>query len=335
MSWVWRIWPVAIVCTHSSHERGGAKSPFSRAGADPQASLRAAPVFPPIFLPIFVPIFASQLFACIASQLFACQLFACEQKLTPESQVTRDHIERSSFTRLKTKFSTQITSGSMQKCLEAYPNRPSTQLVEFCRQFDRYIDLMNSGTPRRSWTGTKAGLRYPIRGTDDARVAELIGIVQWFDDWFDANEALPASTKTLRQMRFITDELYYDLRLAIRGFVGFVAHATGQYSSGPDVAIIPRLFNQDCVEGHFSLLRGSSGARTAITALELPQAQSAALVQNRMGGMERGNVTEHGGGAEGRILQPELKSREQARKEEQKRKNEGRALAQKYGIALY
>ena len=198
-------------------------------------------------------------------------------------KVTRDHIERTSFTRLKTKFSTQLLSRSMQRCVKAYTHaQPVTQMLRYMELFDNYIDIMNSGRWRREWSGNREYLTTPITDMKDRRISELISMVQWFDGWFEENEELPANTPADKKERFISRELYFDIRLAIRGFVAFCGH---QLKARPGSPIIPRLYNQDCVEGYFGMMRASGGEETHMTALSIEHSQAAAWVQTGHGGM--------------------------------------------------
>ena len=70
---------------------------------------------------------------------------------------------------------------------------------------------------------------------------------------------------------FLTRETAYDLRLACRGFVAFCRH---YIDIAAPIGIIPRICNQDPVEGHFSRARANGGQRTTLNAYQCEHAQS-------------------------------------------------------------
>ena len=203
---------------------------------------------------------------------------------------------------------------------------------------DRYIDIMNSGKRRKGWVGAKAHLCHPIRSMEDRRVLELIETMQFFDAWHAENEALEAQSSVHRRERFITDELYYDIGLAIRGFVAHCSRVLSSGEDGPEAHVLPRLFNQDCVEGHFSLLRAAGGAQVHTNAVDLSARQAAASMQTDKGGIgigssgtQKNNVSENHSEVE-HELTIEIKNRAQTRKARQARLHTGREIAAKGGI---
>lgn len=261
--------------------------------------------------------------------------FEQDQKLpNPIAQkITRAHLDRSSFTGLKTRYSTQLMSASNQRSVQKHSKldeKPNKQLLQYMFLADRYIDIMNSGKQRASWFGeAKAHLNHPIRESSDQRLRQLAQTVWWFDQWHAENERLPAASPAERKKRFISEELYYDIRLAIRGFI-MVADILCETQT----PVIPRLYNQDCVENHFSLLRASAGARTHIKAHEMPSSQSAVLVQTSRGGLVgSGNVTADHNSVDENIAMS-LRSRHVVRKDRAKRRKIGQDLFAAAGIVL-
>jgi hypothetical protein len=66
-------------------------------------------------------------------------------------KVTREHIERNGFTRLKVSFSAHMLSNSMANALEVYVKDDAAELVVYVKKFDAYFDIMNSGVWREKW----------------------------------------------------------------------------------------------------------------------------------------------------------------------------------------
>lgn len=249
-------------------------------------------------------------------------------------RVTRQHIERDAWSRLKTNMSTRVLSHSMQLCVQAYNTEPVGELLQLMAHMDRYIDIMNSGHKRSEWTGSdpvtgKAHLNHPIRSMTDRRIIELQEMLKWFEAWDDENKQRPASNESERSARFLTHELYFDLRLAVRGFLAFAADFL---ADNPSCGLIPRLYSQDCVEGRFSLVRGSGGARTAVSSVELASAQASADVQTNGGGV-RGNITAVHDQVE-HVMVGRLQSRAVTRAERKERVKVGEAMAAAAGIDL-
>ena len=259
------------------------------------------------------------------------QLEMAGARLAPK--VTQDHIDRTVFTRLKTKFSTQLFSRSFQRAVDAYNTQPVTQQLQYMKLFDNYIDIMNSGKKRPEWSGTREYLSKPIVAMTDRRIKELVSMVQWFDGWYNDNESSPAVTVQGRQERFISRELYYDLRLAIRGFVAFCS-----YEIAAGRVVIPRLYNQDCVEGWFSLVRAARGSDTNPTAVTYPHASAAAFAQSDNGvlnsaGGRNGNVTaDHS--TVGALLGGEVKTQDNIAAEKRSSAQRGREMAKRFNIPL-
>jgi hypothetical protein len=210
-------------------------------------------------------------------------------------KVTREHMDRTSFTRLKVRFSTQVLSSSMALCLETYGGGCESHV-------DGKNDVMNSGKYRREWRGKRGYLSQPITSEDDRRLEFLLDFARDIERW-----EVEAGTKR----EFMTRETAFDLRLACRAFVAFAQHNLDEAVSFEPVnlkpdepglygntemgvvmkvlgGIIPRLFNQDPVEAHFSRLRASGGARDHLNPMDLAAAQ-ASVQTERLG--VNGNTT--------------------------------------------
>jgi hypothetical protein len=247
-------------------------------------------------------------------------------------KITQDHIDRSKFTRLKTKYSTQLMSRSFQRAVSAYNTQPVQQQLKYMALFDNYIDIMNSGKYRPEWSGNRQYLSSPIKAMTDRRITELVEMVKWFDAWYDENESAPAMTVEGRKERFISRELYFDLRLAIRGFVAFCSIET---RAGREV--IPRLYNQDCVEGWFSLVRAANGSNTHPTPATYGHCSASAFVQSDNGGMAtaetNGNVTENHSSVD-TLIGSQVKTQQTVIAEKRKSAQRGKELAKWYKIPL-
>ena len=188
-------------------------------------------------------------------------------------------------------------------------------------RFDEYLDVMNSGKKRREWSGTREYLSHPIREKDDRRLVFLEKFAQYVESWHNA-EAAPKATSP----RFISRELAYDLILSCRGFVAFTRHMLDLGMDG----IIPRVFNQDPVEGHFSRLR--DGQHAHMTVAELPSRQAAAAAEYAQSS-SRGNCTD--GEVYSTVSQGAVKrSREAVKRHKVAVRAEGAALAASFGIPV-
>jgi hypothetical protein len=135
-------------------------------------------------------------------------------------KITREHIERNGFTRLKVSFSAQMLSDSMARALEEYVGDEAKALIEYVTLFDEFFDIMNSGLYRKKWDGDtdawKRTLATPITSLDDGRLQHLLDFIKYFEDWEASNKAMPAATEKIRSQRFITWQLFADLRTSVR-----------------------------------------------------------------------------------------------------------------------
>ena len=131
----------------------------------------------------------------------------------------------------------QLLSGSMAALLRAdqfaWMNEP---MAELCDQVNRWWDLMNGRGGRM------------INHTNDPLLEELMGIYEWFHTWEEETKLEPH--------HFLGAQCWYDLRLAILGFVAFCRDFLGRY---PTCYVSPRATSQDPVEHHFGHQREACG----------------------------------------------------------------------------
>eukprot|EP01052_Picozoa_sp_SAG31_P029711 SAG31_NODE_2975_length_4834_cov_3.139176_2_plen_423_part_00 len=240
-------------------------------------------------------------------------------------KLTQQHIDRTGFTRLKVKFSTQVLSESMAKGLEHYVQGPAARLVEYVRVWDRYFDVMNSGIWRQKYIRTNeqghrdagtALMTQPIRALDDPRLETLLQTAQHFEQWDRSNReqgARDEDTKDATSRRFITRQLFYDLRMAVYGFVGLVRTHLRRFKD--TAAFIPKMFSQDPVEAHFSRIRhgGAAGHNSAPAALHIATLQAGAKV-DKMQVVDTGNVSGGEPPALLRVQEAPLQNRMQSKK---------------------
>jgi hypothetical protein len=222
-------------------------------------------------------------------------------------KVRREHMVRSSHTRLRVKLSAQVHSWSFALCLETWDTEgKATSTVQFMRMMDRFFDVCNSGTDRREWKTKKSrpfggagesDLSQPIFSCDDPRLVELTKMAEYMEEWWVSNKARGAeeglSSATIKTT-FFTREFYYDFRLRIltcRSIVGLCTYHLQHCLEGEGIAL--RWCNQDAVEGLFSDYRaqftahmGGSSLPTIIGAVRVRQTDRSALVK------QNGNVTQ-------------------------------------------
>ena len=266
----------------------------------------------------------------------AWQLDTQAQNARIAPRVTRDHIERTGFTKLKVKFSAQILSRSFARAVQNYDDGKGqcTALVDFMLSFDTYLDLMNSGT-NRGWRGEQEHLNYPIYDEQDPRLDQLEKMARDLEGWCVENqqvaEAARAAGGKAQPNNFLTWQLYYDFRMATHGFVAFCRHYLPR--TGPDEFVRPRWCNQDGVEGHFSMIRAQGGAANQFTAGDIAQRQGGVRVRKvATGRRRRGNTTIAPVQDELNYV-VELPSRQQTRKRAEQLRAEGRRLAVELGVS--
>lgn len=129
-------------------------------------------------------------------------------------KVSQEYIDRSNFTRLKVQASARIVSDSMVKCLQARVGAGTESLQEYCKLFNDYFDVMNSGVWRKKWDvrdvrrqpvkDSKFILTAPITASTDKRLRQLLDVASFFEAWHADNERRHAASKKQRHARFIT-----------------------------------------------------------------------------------------------------------------------------------
>jgi hypothetical protein len=139
-------------------------------------------------------------------------------------------------------------------------------------------------------------LTKPIYDASDRRLGELLEFVAWFEAWNHENHAIEVEGQIASDMheRFITQQLFFDLRVAVYGFVGMTLFYLPKLGRSSHLGMIPKIFTQDPVEGMFSRLRGGDGAgsNTAPNALMVKHLQAAARNERTtMGTQAHGNVS--------------------------------------------
>ena len=135
----------------------------------------------------------------------------------------------------------------------------NTSLAMYCAKTNRYFDIMNGKDhPATGATGV-------IWGPSDPKLAELEEFARWFEDWSD--DLTKRGLKKKQQGdSFISRCCYFDLRLAVHGFVSFVKYYTSQGMPGEGRPVYPQYFNQDMLEHHFRNIRGANGDQRHPTA---------------------------------------------------------------------
>ena len=110
------------------------------------------------------------------------------------------------------------------------------------------------------------GRKGPIRSRHDPILRELEEFAQFFELWYKDLTERRHPTEDRRYTSaevdgmFITRHLYYDLRLAVHGFVGMCRYYLGDEINYDNV-FFPQAFNQDLLENHFRNLRDAGDCR--------------------------------------------------------------------------
>jgi len=130
----------------------------------------------------------------------------------------------------------------------------------------------------------------PLLSQNDARLETLLSCVDWFDEW--AAEAGHSGNTETRA--FISYQLYFDLRIAVYGFIGFIRHYLGDGTKRPNKSVTPHSVSQDVLENLFALVRTSTSERHPTAAgvrrtIEHIESSSQAVVKsgNSGGGRKR------------------------------------------------
>lgn len=99
--------------------------------------------------------------------------------------------------------------------------RQTQQIEAYVGKFNDLLDLMNS--------------RVPVLSPGDPRLNEIISISDWFEDWWSEIDGLTLSS-TEKNARFITQQLFHDLRITCHAFV---AHCQDYLRTWPGSMVFP------------------------------------------------------------------------------------------------
>ena len=89
--------------------------------------------------------------------------------------------------------------------------------------------------------------KHLIYDVNDSRLQALQASLLFFSTWKE---------ETTKGDQFISEKLWFDIQSMIHGFISLVQAKLRQF---PGSVIKPAIINQDCVENHFSQLRGANG----------------------------------------------------------------------------
>ena len=90
------------------------------------------------------------------------------------------------------------------------------------------------------------------------QLAELTAYAEWFEEW-SVDLTKRGLSKGEQDDAFISRLCYFDLRLAVHGFVCMCKYYLSDDMPGEGKMIWPQHFNQDALEHHFRNIRGANG----------------------------------------------------------------------------
>ena len=163
---------------------------------------------------------------------------------------TEKHFHPDASTRMRVGPAAQILSGTMGSWAAddaKNGNTFNTALSHYCLKSNEYFDIMN-------------GKRGPIRGGDDGKLRKLTQFARWFEDWRQDLTKRGFGTNAELDAAFISPHCYFDLRLAVHGFVWMCRYFSRPAGPAYLKPIFPGYCNQDIVEHHFGHVRGANGA---------------------------------------------------------------------------
>lgn len=180
-----------------------------------------------------------------------------------DRKFTEAHFAPDAHSRMRVRPAAQNLSATMARWVLDDVNKNgklwNTSLAMYCSKTNRYFDIMNGKDhPKTGATGV-------IWGPSDPKLAELEEFARWFEDWSD-DLTKRGLTKKEQDDSFISRYCYFDLRLAVHGFVSFVKYYTSEGMPGEGRPVYPQYFNQDMLEHHFRNIRGANGDQRHPTA---------------------------------------------------------------------
>ena len=132
----------------------------------------------------------------------------------------------------------------------------TTGIEWYERVYGRLYELLGSGAQTN------------YESTSDSRVGELSAILQITRAWYKCNEFIGAFngvTPTECHSHFITHQLYWDIQMAIEGFIGLIRYREAEWDTA---GVRARSLSQDSLESIFGRVRGACGGGRDISLMK-------------------------------------------------------------------
>lgn len=217
-----------------------------------------------------------------------------EFKLCPK--LTRNHIDLSSFSKMKVSLATQVFSATVANALELKYKDEVSGTTKFIRIMNKWFDLMNTKNVLESHKKRNSDLA-PFSNASDDRLKWLLGeFLDYFENWEksvsqyshgnlskDDRSKMLLSKQTIHGLRMTTMSVVECIKFLLQQGVPFV---------------LTNHFNQDILEQHFGHYRHKGGHNDNPTVLEACHSLTNIRAVNFHGlAPKRGNITADEGGA--------------------------------------
>ena len=168
-----------------------------------------------------------------------------------DRKFTEKHFFPDAASRMKVSHAAQNLSGTMSSWvrddIKNNGRTYNTALMMYCDKWNEYFDIMNG----------KLG---PVTSGDDSKPSTLTRFARWFEDWHEDLKTRGFPSKADLEAAFISQHCFFDMRLAVHGFVWCCKFYARPSQPAWGQLIFPQSCNQDIAEHHFKNIRSANGA---------------------------------------------------------------------------
>ncbi|XP_078575154.1 uncharacterized protein LOC144861252 [Branchiostoma floridae x Branchiostoma japonicum] len=175
-------------------------------------------------------------------------------------KIRDNHFQLTPATRMRNHLAADIFSDEMIELLDNYQEYKKDQKGDVDSMCMTREYLASGNVLVKTFANTK-----PIRNTDDPRLVQLDGALQWFLDWKEEITDGGEQTAKEKNKSYISDKLHFDLCSMVLGFKSYVKTMETQF---PGRGLVSAGTNQDALENMFGCVRASNGSNTNPTVLQ-------------------------------------------------------------------
>ncbi len=211
-----------------------------------------------------------------------------EQGLHQLPKITPDHINLTSFSKMKVNLSAQVLSNTMALALQRFfPDGDAEQTARFCEMVNKFFDCLNVRSSTEHVRKRNDFLE-PYSSSNDKRFDWLQNtFLVYLEEWYTATQHRPGVfSKDDRAKMFISHQTYQGLKITVYSLIGITKFLL---SAGMKF-VLSEKFCQDALEEYFGHQQARRGYSDNPTVQSFGYNDLTIAVQRGIAPVVRGNV---------------------------------------------